>query len=97
MAGPILSSGVGRVFTVPGNCGIPVIAEAVSENVMAMGASADGYLTALPWWWICSDSLGHDHVPPGITRLNGALVTLSKDGARGAAAPAGDSTYYLAT
>lgn len=46
--GPILSSGMPRSFTIPGQCGIPATAESVSANVTIVMPSDLGHLTFYP-------------------------------------------------
>ena len=74
--GPTLISRVGRVrvFPIPGRCGIPASAEAVSGNVTVVGAaSGDGYLTLYPGG-VAVPLAATITFPPGIARSNSALV-----------------------
>jgi hypothetical protein len=80
--GPTLSSGVDRVFTIPGNCGIPATAEAVSVNVTVVGATGSGYLTLYPGDQVPPTTSTINFVP-SFARSNNALLTLSEEGALG--------------
>jgi hypothetical protein len=79
--GPALGGNATRTFTVTGAaCGVPSTALAVSVNVTAVGAAANGNLALFP---------GDGPGPPvastlnfaaGVTRANNAVVTLAADG-----------------
>ena len=77
--GPILSSGVPRLFTVEGECGIPSTASSVSVNITVVSPTAAGHLTLYPG----------GQTPPqtstinfgaGQTRANNAILPLSAEG-----------------
>ncbi len=77
--GPILTSGVPRLFTVEGQCGIPSTADSVSVNVTVVSPTSGGHLTLYPG----------GQTPPqtstinfgkGQSRANNAIVPMSADG-----------------
>lgn len=80
--GPILTSGQSRLFSIPGNCGIPASAESVSLNITVVGATGSGFLTFFP---------GGQTPPTTSTinfilsapRANNAILLLSKEGVLG--------------
>jgi endonuclease I len=80
--GPILTSGAPRLFSMPGNCGIPASAEAVSLNITVVGATAAGHLTFYPAGQ-APPATSTINFPPSIARANNALLTLSPDGVLG--------------
>jgi hypothetical protein len=79
LAGPTLSAGQSRVFTVTGTCGVPATALAVSVNVTAVAPALGGSLSAYPG---NAFPLGTNTLSfaPGVTRANVALLMLSTDG-----------------
>lgn len=77
--GPILASGVPRLFTVEGECEIPSTASSVSVNITVVSPTAAGHLTLYPG----------GQTPPqtstinfgaGQARANNAILPLSADG-----------------
>jgi endonuclease I len=80
--GPILTSGAPRLFTIPGNCGIPATAEAVSLNVTVVGATDSGYLTFYPGGQTPPTTAAITF-PASLARANNATLTLSKAGVLG--------------
>jgi len=77
--GPILSSGVPRIFTLEGQCEIPSTADSLSVNVTVVSPTAGGHLTLYPG----------GQTPPQTsiinfggsqTRANNAILPLSSDG-----------------
>jgi hypothetical protein len=74
--GPILTSGVERVFPVQGNCGVPAGARAATLNLTAVAPTNQGRLTAYPSG-ISTPEVSTINFPPGTTALaNGAIVPL---------------------
>jgi len=81
--GPILTSGIERLFTIVGQqCGIPATAKSVSVNVTVVDPTAAGHLTLYPG----------DQTPPatstinfsgGQIRANNAILRLSPQGVIG--------------
>jgi hypothetical protein len=75
-----LISGVARVFTVAGSCGIPADAEAIALNLTVITPSGNGNLVLYP---------GNGTAPlaslinfaAGLNRANNAIVRLATDGA----------------
>ena len=80
--GPILTSGVLRFFTVPGNCGVPVTAESVSLNITVVGATGGGELTFYPGDQVPPDT-STVSFPPSLARANNAVLRMSKAGVLG--------------
>lgn len=77
--GPILTSGVPRLFTIEGQCGIPSTADSVSVNVTIVSPTSGGHLALYPG----------DQTPPqtstinfgrGQSRANNAIVPMAADG-----------------
>ncbi len=48
LAGPALVAQADRTFTIPGNCGIPMTAKAVSINIAVVGGTVAGHLRLHP-------------------------------------------------
>jgi glucose/arabinose dehydrogenase len=77
--GTPLTSGVERLFTLAGSCGVPASARALSLNVTVTAPGGPGHLTVFP---------GDQAVPPsstlnfsaGQTRANSMVAPLSGDG-----------------
>jgi endonuclease I len=80
--GPILTSGVSRFFSLPGNCGIPASAESVSVNITVIGATGGGHLTFYPEDQV-PPATSTINFPPGLARANNALLRMSKNGVLG--------------
>lgn len=77
--GPILTSGVPRLFIIEGQCGIPSTADSVSVNVTVISPTSGGHLALYPG----------DQTPPqtstinfgkGQSRANNAIVPMAADG-----------------
>jgi hypothetical protein len=90
---PLAGSSIRPFAITGGTCGVPLAARAVSLNVTATQASANGHLTLF-----AGDAAGPPvastvNFVPGVTRANNAVVPLSTDGAgaiqvkNGSAAP----------
>lgn len=92
---PLLTSGVPRVFSIPGNCGVPATAEAVSVNVTVIGATGQGNLTFFPGDQAPATSSTINFVP-SLARANNAILTLSGEGELGVQAfVAGEGEVHL--
>jgi hypothetical protein len=79
--GPILAGGSTRSFPVTGGaCGIPATALAVSVNLTAVGAVANGYLTLFPGDAPGPPLASHVNFAAGVTRANNAVAALAGDG-----------------
>jgi hypothetical protein len=76
--GPSLPSGAVRLFTLIGQCGVPVTARAAAVNVTAVNPTGQGHLTLFP-----SDQsvplASTINFGPGQTRANNAIVLLATD------------------
>lgn len=92
--GPILTSGVPRLFTVGGQCGIPSTAGAVSVIITVVSPTAGGHLRLYPG----------DQTPPqasainfgaGQNRANNAILPLSADGVIGVLPVLGNGQVHL--
>lgn len=80
--GPSLTSGVQRLFSVPGICGIPASAEAVAVNVTVIGATESGYLTFYPGGQAVP-AVSTINFPPAIGLANSAVLPVSAEGVLG--------------
>jgi uncharacterized repeat protein (TIGR01451 family) len=77
--GPLVS-GVPRVFTFAGSCGIPADAVAIAINITAVNPPGFGHVVVYP---------GNGSIPlvsninfgPGVTRANNAIILLATNGA----------------
>jgi N-acetylneuraminic acid mutarotase len=79
--GPVLAGGSTRAFPVTGGaCGIPATALAVSVNLTAVGAVANGYLTLFPGDAPGPPLASHVNFAAGVTRANNAVAALAGDG-----------------
>ncbi len=78
-AAPALPASSERVFTLPGRCGVPVTARAVSVNLTGVGAAVPGNLVVYP-----GDESAPNasllNFPPALPRANNAIVKLAPDG-----------------
>jgi hypothetical protein len=80
-AGPALAGGSTRTFTVTGGtCGVPSAAVAVSVNVTAAEAAANGNLVVFPGNSVLEPSASTLHFAAGVNRANNAVVLLATDG-----------------
>jgi hypothetical protein len=78
---PALSPGAIRSFPVTGGvCGIPATAIAVSVNLTAVGAAAQGSLTLYPGDAAGPPLASSINFLPGVTRANNAIVALATNG-----------------
>lgn len=92
--GPILTSGVPRLFTLRGHCGIPSTANAVSMNITVASPTGFGHLRLYP---------GDQSPPPtsainfGVdqNRANNAIVPLSAEGVLGVLPLLGSGQVHL--
>lgn len=82
LGGPVLASGVPRLFEVPGHCGVPATAEAVSGNVTVIGATGSGNLRFFPGDQAPATASAINFVA-GTARANNAILTLSGEGVLG--------------
>jgi hypothetical protein len=80
--GPILSSGALRLFSIPGNCGVPATAEAVSFNVTVVEATGAGNLTLFPGD-LAPTTTNTISFAASLTRANNAILKLSGNGVLG--------------
>ncbi|HWM95214.1 MAG TPA: endonuclease [Thermoanaerobaculia bacterium] len=80
--GPALSSGVPRLFSMTGNCGIPATAEAVSLNITVVGATGSGDLRFFPGDQGPTTATAINFVA-SLVRANNAIFGLSGDGELG--------------
>jgi hypothetical protein len=79
LSGPALVAGVDRVFTVAGQCGVPVTAKAVSLNLTVTEPTAAGNLRLYPAG--TSAVVSNINYVAGQTRANNTTVNLSDAGA----------------
>lgn len=95
--GPILTSGLKRILTIHGTCGIPATARAVAVNVTVIGSSAAGHLTLHPGD-LAPETDGTIFFASGQTRANNATLPLAFDGTGTLAVTPfveGDGTVHL--
>jgi hypothetical protein len=79
--GPGLAAGSTRGFLVTGGgCGIPPTAIAVSANLTAVEAGANGNLALFPGDHVFPPSASTLNFKAGVTRANNAVVPLASDG-----------------
>lgn len=78
-AGPALSSGVSRNFTLAGQCGIPASAEAVVVNVTAVNPPSEGQITGYPAG-LTPPNTNTISFTAGRTRANNAVLPLAAGG-----------------
>jgi uncharacterized repeat protein (TIGR01451 family) len=91
---PPLSANSERVFTITGQCGVPVNARAVAFNVTVTGSTSPGHLTMYP---------GGTGLPlasmlnfsAGQTRANNAIIPLGTGGTVAATAGLNSGTVHL--
>lgn len=81
--GPSLVSGVPRLFTFGGQCGVPSTAAAVSLNITVVSPMASGHLTLYPGGEAPSQT-STINFKGNQTRANNAVLALSMDGVVGA-------------
>jgi hypothetical protein len=74
--GPILTSGVERMFPIQGNCGVPVGAKAATVNVTAVSPTNQGRFTLYPSG-IATPQISTINFPPATNLANGAIVPLA--------------------
>jgi hypothetical protein len=79
LGGPVLSVGVPRSFPLAGACGIPATAKAVSVNLTALGATAQGNLRAYPGG-LSAPLASVINFVPGLIRANNAILAVATDG-----------------
>lgn len=79
LAGPALVAGAARIFSIAGNCGIPLSASAVSVNVTITQATHAGDLRLYPAG-AAAPLVSSLNWSPGQTRANSAVVKLSGEG-----------------
>jgi hypothetical protein len=88
-AAPILEAGQRRVFAVPGACGIPSGAQAISGNLTVVGAAALGDIR-ITGGHLASTLTSALSIPLARARANNAIIQLATDGS-GTIAVANDS------
>ena len=91
-----LVSGVSRVFTLAGVCGIPSNARAVSVNLTVVDQTGQGNVKLSPADILASTS--SINFVPGLNRANNTIVTMSLDGLgqiRAEALVSGSGTVHL--
>ena len=79
LAGPALGANASRTFVVPGHCGIPLAATALSVNVVVVAPSAAGHLT-IHASGTTSPVTSTLNYAEGQTRANNAVAALGADG-----------------
>jgi hypothetical protein len=77
--GPPLASGTVREFPIAGVCGVPLTAKAVAANLIAVGPTTEGYLTAYPAGALLPNA-STLNFRAGIVRANNAILGLGTSG-----------------
>ena len=92
--GPALASGVERVFTLAGQCGVPSTAKAVSLNATVTQSAGGGFLTLFPGNLVAPGT-SNINFSIGQTRANNAVVHLSTNGSGQIRVVASSSTHRI--
>jgi streptogramin lyase len=79
LGGPALVAGAERVFTIIGNCAVPVTAKAVSVNLTVTAPTASGNLLLYPGG-TTRPRVSTINYQPGQTRASNGIVTLGLGG-----------------
>jgi hypothetical protein len=80
VGGGALAAGEIRRFVAPGMCGIPAGVSAVSANLTATGAAADGGFVVYPGDLVVTPNVETVRFRAGQTRANNVLLGLASDG-----------------